>query len=114
MIVHKVKTDSSLSISDLIVNEFFDIGKVLDFGATKYEPNNWLKPNGTKSSFKDRHDSLFHHLAQSFAAGPNKYKANRYDDESKLDHLLHLACGALMLYTRIQREITHEKDEQRN
>ena len=83
--------------------EFEDYLKVLDFGASKYSPNGWLEPNGARTSFKEYHDSIFHHLAKSFAG-------QRLDDESGLDHLLHVITNAQMLYTRIHREIYNDKD----
>jgi hypothetical protein len=84
--------------------EMFDFLKIVSMGAKKYAMNNWLESNGKRSSEKDMHDSMFHHLAESFAG-------QRQDKDSKLDPLLHLACRALMLYTRRQRGIIHEDDK---
>lgn len=70
--------------------------KVMEMGASKYEPNGWLKTDGTKTSHKDMHASMFRHLAESSAG-------IRADHESGFDPLLHLACRALMMYTRIQK-----------
>lgn len=78
--------------------EFNDVIKVLEFGATKYAVNNWLKPNGKGAGHKENHDSMFHHLAESFAG-------RKVDKESGLHPLLHLACRALMAYTRTERGI---------
>lgn len=86
-----------------VPTEFADILDVMEMGAKKHGGNNWLNPNGRKSSLKDMHDSMFHHLAESFSG-------SRADAESGLDPLLHLACRALMTYTRIQRDIVHEDD----
>jgi len=83
--------------------EFQHVKKVLEFGRLKYGNSNWLEPNGTKSSFKEMHDSAFHHLAESYAG-------RRHDKESGLDPLLHLAARALMMYTRLEREIQHDND----
>ena len=83
--------------------EFDDIYKVLEMGAKKHGAKNWLEPNGSKSSHKDMHASMFRHLAES-SVGKTK------DDESGLHPLLHLATRALMVYTRQQRGITHEED----
>jgi len=82
-------------MSNLWVPEFNDIEKVLEFGATKYGPNNWLH-EGVKSDFTSMHNSMFHHLADSWAG-------ERRDHETKLDPLLHLATRALMMYTLIKR-----------
>lgn len=92
---------------DLHLKEFEDFYKVLDMGALKHGPGNWLSVDGAKSSFKQMHDSMFHHLAESFAQG---YRA-RGDAESGLDPLLHLATRALMMYTRIQRDLVHPEDD---
>lgn len=83
--------------------EMFDFIKIIEIGAKKYSMNNWLEPDGNRSSEKEMHDSMFHHLAESFAGV-------REDKDSKLDPLLHLACRALMLYTRRQRGLVHPDD----
>ena len=102
-----------------VPEEFNDYLKVMEMGAEKHGDMNWLEPNGTKSSHKDMHDSMFHHLAKSFAASPytgsSQSKSfdksmDRKDSESNLDHLLHLICRAQMEYTRIRRHIRHEDD----
>lgn len=80
--------------------EFFDMVQVLEFGAKKHGNKNWLSESGSKSSHKDMHASMFRHLAESSAG-------HREDVETELDPLLHLACRALMLYTRLKRGITH-------
>lgn len=74
-----------------VPQEFYDVIKVLIFGVDKgYAPNGWL--NGVQFDHKKNHDSMFHHLAESFNGQP-------YDKESGLDPKLHLACRALMEYT---------------
>lgn len=90
--------------SAAIAPELLDLIKIIAVGAKKYTMNNWLLPNGKRCSEKDMHDSMFHHLAESFVG-------KREDVDSKLDPLLHLACRALMLYTRRQRGIVHENDK---
>jgi hypothetical protein len=79
--------------------ELFDFIKVIEMGASKYEADGWLKPDGVGTSEKEMHASMSRHLAHSFA-NPDKL-----DLDSDLDHLLHLACRALMLYTRRVRSI---------
>lgn len=84
--------------------EFFHIDKVLEMGAKKHGANNWLDPDGSKSSHKQMCDSAFHHLAAEFCdPGGN-------DKESGLPHVLHAACRLLMCYTRRVRGLSH-KDE---
>lgn len=83
--------------------ELNDFYLVVEDGAKKYGMNNWLAPNGLKTSHKDMHASMFRHLAES-SAGIRK------DKESGLDPLLHLATRALMMYTRIKRDIRNKDD----
>ena len=83
--------------------EFEDYKEIMEFGATKHGPDNWLDPDGNKSSFKQMHDSMFHHLARSFAG-------DRIDPETGKDHLLHLITRAQMMYVRLQRGLTHGDD----
>lgn len=85
--------------------EFQDVFKVLEFGLSKYKgsPKAWLDPAAPRMSHKQNHDSMFHHLAESFTGHDS-------DPESGLHPLLHLACRALMEYTRIQKGIRHELD----
>lgn len=83
--------------------EFMDFLKVIHFGAAKHGDKNWLEPNGKKASHKEMHDSMFHHLAESFAGV-------REDKETGLDPLLHLISRAMMMYVRRKRGIKHEAD----
>ncbi len=83
--------------------EFDDMVKVLAFGAKKHGSCNWLTPNGSKSSTKDMHASIFRHVAQS-SAGLKK------DHETSLHPLLHAAVRCLMVYTREKRGLTHIDD----
>lgn len=98
---HNSRAEAVIQIPD----EMYNFIKVVEFGVAKgYEPNNWLEPNGKRCSEKAMHDSMFHHLAESFS------KDVKIDKESGLDPLLHLACRALMLYTRRQKGIVHGDD----
>ena len=101
--------------------EFKDFYKVLEFGASMYEVDNWLDKDGKKSDFSQMHISLIHHAVQSFAA---KYSAEcslddmikatcagfkrgiedgRPDHESGLDSLLHAIARAQMVYTKLKK-----------
>ncbi len=91
---------------DLFEVDFLDFMKVVEMGAAKYEPKGWLDSDGKGTSHEQMHNSMFHHLARSYAG-------DRIDDESNLDHLLHLATRALMMYTRIKRDIYHTTDKPR-
>ena len=101
-------------LSYSVPEEFNDYLKVMEMGANKHGADNWLEPNGSKSSFKQMHDSMFHHLAESFAAGlelEGSFKIKlREDSESGLDPLLHVICRAQMMYTRLKRGIKHKDD----
>lgn len=104
--------------------EFEDIIKVFEMGEVKHPRlkdslPNWLEPDGNKSSFEAMHTSMFHHLAESYSNTVNMELCDedgdhiryaRRDKESGLDPLLHLACRALMMYTRLKREIRHKDD----
>lgn len=83
--------------------EFYDFYKVIEMGARKYEADGWLDEDGKGTSHKQMHDSMFHHLALS-------YSRIRNDEESGLDHLLHVATRALMLYVRLKRGIVNPND----
>lgn len=106
----KIMNEPVYTKKDLWHEDFYDLLKVLEMGAKKHGARNWESGNnGSKSSFKEMHDSMFHHLAESFAADVSDkingkyYESNRYDQESELDPLLHLACRALMCYSLIKR-----------
>ena len=78
------------TIREDIAKEFLSyIAEVMEMGAKKHGDGNWMQPSGKKSSRKEMCDSLFHHLAQTFAG-------NLIDDESGLDHRQHAACRNLM------------------
>lgn len=79
-----------------IPSEMLDFKQVLEFGASKYGANSWLK--GLHFNAKDNHASMSRHLAEAYC-GFDK------DHESDLDPLLHLACRALMQYTMKKREL---------
>lgn len=92
-------------ISPLLIPSEMDNWKdILESGAAKHGANNWLDKDGNKSSHKDMHDSMFHHLAESFVG-------NTKDKDSGFHPLLHLATRALMCYTRQMRNLVHSDDE---
>lgn len=84
--------------------EFEHVYKILDFGAKKYDPEGWLEPEGYSMDIKSQAGSMQRHLAQGLYGNP-------MDKESGHHHMLHLACRALMCYTRYIRGIKHPKDD---
>lgn len=119
-------TELEIKYPGILHEELFDFLDVLEMGAKKYAPNNWLQPNGTKSSERDMHASMGRHWAQNhhvydvpYIAGEDvcqgpilKYeKKYPKDPESNLDPSLHLACRAMMVYTRRKRGLVHDDDK---
>lgn len=78
--------------------EFSDITAPLDHGARKYGDGGigWLE--GKHFNHRDNHSSMCRHLAEH-------YMGVDADEESGLDPLLHLACRAMMAYTRKKRKL---------
>lgn len=88
---------SKYSVPDKIATEFLEyITEVMEFGAKKHGDNNWTQEDGKKSSHEQMHNSMFHHLADSYAD-------YREDAETGLDPLQHLATRALMSLWRKKR-----------
>lgn len=67
-----------------------EVEKVLEMGAQKHGAHNWVE-HGKKMSHTENHDSMFHHIAQS-------YSGISHDNESGLIHIAHLGCRAMMEY----------------
>lgn len=91
--------------AEAIPDEMFDFLKIVAIGANKYEMNNWLKPDGVKSSEKQMHKSINNHFKHSKFAG-----STAKDSETKEDPLLNLVTRGLMLYVRRKRGIRHPDD----
>jgi len=91
------ETDEKLDFT-LVPLEFEDVVKVLMFGVTKgYEKDGWQK--GIKFSTDTNLASIRRHA--------NAYRRGDYlDSESGLNHMLHIACRALMQYTLDKRKAT--------
>lgn len=64
--------------------------EIFDFGCRKYGELDWYYT--TTNVLMTNHDSMFHHLAQS-------YNHMTQDHESKFHPVLHLACRAVMQFT---------------
>ena len=73
--------------------EFYDLIKVIEFGALKYGVDSWRDPDNPSIQPKANHASMSRHLAEA-------YCGHKHDHESGLHPLLHLATRALMQYAR--------------
>lgn len=82
------KDDKEKNRLDLIEPEFIEgVGKVLTFGANKYEPNNWQKVEDAEDRYYAA--ALRHLIAWR--------KGEKTDPESGLSHLDHVACNIMFL-----------------
>ena len=82
------KDDQEKNRLDLIEPEFIEgVGKVLTFGANKYEPNNWQKVEDAEDRYYAA--ALRHLIAWR--------KGEKIDPESGLSHLGHAACNIMFL-----------------
>lgn len=82
------KDDQEKNRLDLIEPEFIEgVGKVLTFGADKYEPNNWQK-------VEDAEDRYYAAVLRHLMAWR---KGEKTDSESGLSHLDHAACNIMFL-----------------
>lgn len=89
------KDDQDKNRLDLIEPEFIEgVGKVLTFGADKYEPNNWQKVEDAKDRYYAA--ALRHLIAWR--------KGEKTDPESGLSHLDHVACN-IMFLQHFEREV---------
>ena len=93
--------DTEKNMLDLVpVSLIEEVGKVLTFGAKKYDRNNWQKG----MSWSRCISSLKRHLAEF-------EKGNEYDIESGLDHLGHCATNIAFL---IEYRKLHPEMDDRN
>lgn len=82
------KDDTGKNRLDLIEPEFIEsVGKVLTFGASKYELNNWQNVEDGKDRY---YAAALRHL-MAYRKGEEK------DPESGLSHLEHVACNIMFL-----------------
>lgn len=81
-----VKDDSQKSRPDLFnFDHLEDVAKVLEFGATKYGPNNWklVEPERYRAA-------IMRHLIAYM-------KGEKLDPDTGLSHLAHATCSAMFL-----------------
>lgn len=82
------KDDKEKNRLDLIEPEFIEgVGKVLTFGANKYEPNNWQKVDNAEDRYYAA--ALRHLMAWR--------RGEKTDLESGINHLDHVACNIMFL-----------------
>ena len=82
------KDDQEKNRLDLIEPEFIEsVGKVLTFGADKYEPNNWQKVEDAENRY---YAAAMRHLMAW-------RKGEKTDPESGISHLGHVACNIMFL-----------------
>lgn len=82
------KDDTGKNRLDLVEPEFIEgVGRVLTYGAAKYEPNNWQKVDNALDRY---YASLLRHLL-AWRRGEKK------DAESGLSHLEHVAANVMFL-----------------
>lgn len=82
------KFDQDKTRLDLVYPQFVEnVGKVLTFGAKKYEPNNWQKVEDPVNRY---YAAALRHLI-AWREGEDK------DPESGLSHLAHAACNLMFL-----------------
>ena len=81
------KPDYSL----LPLSTLTEVVRVLEYGASKYERNNWLKPTNWEVSFA----CLMRHMS-AWQAGEDN------DQESGRSHLAHAACNILQLLHQLE------------
>lgn len=86
------KDDQFKTRLDLIPPEvILELGKVLTFGATKYDANNWQK----LPDFEDRYYAAALRHLMAWRLGQN------FDEESKLLHLSHALCCVAFLIWKV-------------
>ena len=88
----------------IIPDEFEHFTRVLYRAAAgKYEPNNWMKPDGVNTDRKSAFASTHRHVAQS-------QFGERIDSETGLPHILHAIARLQMIHVRQVRGIIHPED----
>lgn len=118
-----------MSNDQLRPSEFNDIDLVLENGAKKHGARSWERFDCLNMQTPMNHDSMFHHLARSLVYHENRMLLDKIqkdldentltydtmcfvedlvknltvDKDSELNHDLHLACRAMMSYTRNKR-----------
>jgi hypothetical protein len=99
------KDDAGKTRLDLVPPELvFAVGRVLSFGAAKYEPRNWERGMSWGRVFA----ALMRHLwAWWGCKGPatHSFLFSDLDDETEYSHLWHAACCLSFLIAYEERDI---------
>lgn len=85
-----------VALSYLPWNGLIEVGKVVDYGATKYARDNWRQPYSKEYSHRYMSAAL-RHIA---AAAASEDHGSALDSESGLMHLAHAACSLLFILDR--------------
>lgn len=104
--MRKIKHIDNDSIVTLSLPDELDHFKAILVQAAqsgKYDPDNWLEPDGKKQDKKSQYDSIMHHILAHV-------RGEQLDKESGLDHRLHATVRLMMDYTRDKRGIKHPID----
>ena len=84
------KFDGKKNRIELIEPEFIEgLGRILSFGADKYEANNWMK-----ASSKEDQDRIYGALQRHLLAYK---KGEKLDSETGESHLYHACCNLMFL-----------------
>jgi len=103
-----IKKDSEKVRLDLLpVRPLLEVGRVLTFGAKKYEPRNWEKG----FSWSRPYAATLRHLFAWWAG-------ETYDKETGLNHLAHALCEIMFLlefsYTHVEMDDRVKKERANN
>lgn len=96
-----IKKDAGKPALDLIDPYFvIEIGKVLTFGATKYEPGNWRKGMAMGKALAGVLRHVYSMLNGEYA-----------DPETGLSHAAHAACGLMFAFYYVHQKMTDVPDD---
>lgn len=100
-----LKNDSEKIRLELLEPAFIEgIGKIITFGAKKYEANNWKKASSEENIERIKGSLLRHTMSY--------LKGERLDPESGESHLYHIGCNLMFLdYFDRQKLINGETND---
>ena len=96
-----MKFDGKKNRLELIEPEFIlGLGKVLSFGAEKYDAWNWRKMDGVEDTERIKGAALRHMMA--YLSG------EKFDPETGISHLHHMSCNLMFLDYFDRNEVSNE------